>query len=279
MTIQSRACYFSSHDYRSQIIDECQDECLSAQHFLKVQPADLVYKLWPDAARKGNISLSTSRCSVHTPSLSAFEDFFQRPPFPYTQAKVLQLSDSSCYSNFSIFSFTVTTHSVWQASSILMTPDNKSSHTCALHSIIHSLLCYSNMWIRMIGFIILFSVCFSKEPLAKVMVHLNSEPNDNGKVKTCGELLTLILDQGCQFGWSVFSSEHTSQENFHWIRQKWTASSKDKEVTLVCFIWCTKRFDVILDDLYCCFNKSQLLFFQYLHFFAADKTVGVLLMQ
>ena len=137
--------------------------------------------------------------------------FFKRLPFPYTQAKVLQLSDSSWYSNFSIFSFTVTTHSVWQASSILMTLDNKFSYTCEtpFNNSLPSLF-ISPTWIRMIGFIILFRLCFSKEPWAKVMVHLNSKPNYNGKVKTCGELLALMLDQGCQFGWSVF---------FQWVHQ------------------------------------------------------------
>ena len=114
----------------------------------------------------------------------------------------------------------------------------------------------------MIGFIILFSVCFSKEPWAKVMVHLNSKPNYNGKVKTRGELLALMLDQGGQFGWSVFFPVSTPvRKTFTESGKSVTASSRDKEVTSVCFIWCAKRFDVILDDLYCCFNKSQLLFF------------------
>ena len=128
-----------------------------------------------------------------------------------------------------------------------------------LHSIIHSLLCFSILWIRMTGFIILFSVCFSKEPWAKLMVHLNSKPNYNGK--TCGEQLALMLDQGCQFDWRVFLVNTPIRKTFTESGRSVTASSRDKEVTLVCFIWCAKRFDVILDDLYCCFNKSQLLFF------------------
>ena len=65
--------------------DACQDEYLSAQTFS--EPADLVYKLWPDAARKGNVSLCASRCSVHTPNLSALRIFFNGHHFDYTPSQ------------------------------------------------------------------------------------------------------------------------------------------------------------------------------------------------
>ena len=164
-----------------------------------------------------------------------------------------------------LLSFTVTTHSVWQASSILMTPENKSSYTCEtpFNNSFSPLFVFFNLWIRMIGFIILISVCFSKEPWTKVMVHLNSKPNYNGKVKICGGAACINAwpRRPVWLKWVFLQWAHQSGKLSLNLAKSVTASSGDKEVTSVCFIWCVKRFDVILDDLYCCFNKSQLLFF------------------
>ena len=138
-----------------------------------------------------------------------------------------------------------------------MTPENKSSYTFS--SLFVSSTCELE-WLDS-SFSSVFVSPRSFEPSWWCIWTVS--PTIMAKLKPVDELLALMLDQGGQFGWSVgfFPVSTPVRKTFTESGKSVTASSRDKEVTSVCFIWCAKRFDVILDDLYCCFNKSQLLFF------------------